>query len=251
MDVAATPTEHASSPSGQSAAPLPVKTVALGLSIGNRPILHDINLEVPSGQTVALLGANGAGKSTLLKILASLMHPTGGSVELFGHAIGPAANKARALVGLISHQPILYRDLTARENLEFFANLYDVSDPAARATDVLKLVSLLDRADDPVKTLSRGMTQRISIARALVHQPELLLADEPFDGLDAASVGALEGLLGQLRDEVKTVIFTNHDIQSSLRLADRAVVLRRGRIVLDQAADSLDAQAVIERMSAS
>ena len=97
MDVAATPTEHASSPSGQSAAPLPVKTVALGLSIGNRPILHDINLEVPSGQTVALLGANGAGKSTLLKILASLMHPTGGSVELFGHAIGPAANKARAM----------------------------------------------------------------------------------------------------------------------------------------------------------
>jgi heme exporter protein A len=135
--------------------------------------------------------------------------------------------------------------------LEFFAVLYDVPDPAARATDVLKLVSLLDRADDPVKTLSRGMTQRVSIARALVHGPDLLLADEPFDGLDAASVGALEGLLGQLRSEIKTVIFTNHDIQGSLNLADRAVVLQRGRVAIDQPTEGLDVKTVLKVMAAS
>jgi heme exporter protein A len=250
VDATATTAEHDSSTRANDAPPA-VKAVALCLAISNRPILHDIHLTVPPGQTVALLGANGAGKSTLLKLLASLTHPSSGSVELFGHPIGPTANQARSRVGLISHQPILYRDLSARENLEFFAELYDVPDPAARATDVLKLVSLLDRADDPVKTLSRGMTQRVSIARALVHGPDLLLADEPFDGLDAASVGALEGLLGQLRSEIKTVIFTNHDIQGSLNLADRAVVLQRGRVAIDQPTEGLDVKTVLKVMAAS
>src|SRR5581483_6063615 len=123
-----------------------------------------------------ILGVNGAGKTTLLKMLSTLSQPTSGQLNLFGFGLPKHAAKARAKLGLISHQSMLYRDLTARENLELFARLYGVANPRKRATELLEIVGLPTRADDPVKTFSRGMTQRVSIARALVHEPELILA---------------------------------------------------------------------------
>jgi heme exporter protein A len=196
----------------------------------------------------ALLGANGAGKSTLLKILATLIPPTSGELHLLGQPAGGDVAAIRSRIGMIAHQPMLYRDLSARENLAFFGSLYGISKPADRIAELLDMVGLPDRADDPVKTLSRGMTQRIAIARALMHDPQLLLADEPFDGLDAPSSQALEGLLRQLRDQGRTIIVSNHDIGQSLRLTDHVIVLKSGRIVLNTLAAGLDAATVLERM---
>ncbi|MHC4717292.1 MAG: ATP-binding cassette domain-containing protein, partial [Planctomycetota bacterium] len=152
-----------------------VRSSGLFLRLDDRPILSDISLSVPPGRTMALLGANGAGKSTLLHVLATLLAPTRGRLELFGQV---GAARARSRIGLITHQPVLYRDLTARENLLFFGRLYGITDPQERASRMLRLVGMGHRADDAVKTLSRGMTQRVSIARALMHDPDLLLADE-------------------------------------------------------------------------
>jgi ABC-type multidrug transport system ATPase subunit len=149
---------------------------------------------------------------------------------------------------MIAHQPMLYRDLSARENLAFFGNLYGLAKPAARIAELLDMVGLPDRADDPVKTLSRGMTQRIAIARALMHDPQLLLADEPFDGLDAPSSQALEELLRRLRGQGRTLIVSNHDIPQSLRLTDHVIVLKGGRIVLNTLAAGLAPTDVLERM---
>ena len=221
----------------------------VSLLFDTRPALDHVQLTIPEGQMVALLGANGAGKSTLLKVLATLIRPSHGSLTLFGQTIGPNAATVRSRLGMIAHQPILYRDLSAKENLEFFGKLYEVASPAARADELLELVGLAGRAKDPVKTLSRGMTQRVSIARALMHDPDLLLADEPFDGLDAASVRVLETLLGRVRMAGKTVIMANHDIAQSLALADRAVVLHRGRVVIDRPTGELDVQAVLKEMA--
>ena len=220
--------------------PLAVKISQLSLRIDDKHILHNINLDIPQGTTIALMGANGAGKSTLLRILAVLMHPTHGSVELFGVRVGPTVWSVRSQIGLIAHQPILYRDFSLRENLEFFGKLYDVPKPAQRAGELLDLVGLSHRQDDAVKTLSRGMTQRVSIARALMHDPNLLLADEPFNGLDAPSIDAMELLIERLHNEGKTVITSGHDIRQSLRLGDTVVLLRQGQVVLNTPADQLD-----------
>ena len=220
----------------------------MSLRLDDRLILQDINLDIPAGTTVALMGANGAGKSTLLRILAVLTPPTHGSVELFGVRVGPTVWAVRSQIGLIAHQPILYRDFTLRENLEFFGKLYDVPKPADRAGELLDLVGLSHRQDDAVKTLSRGMTQRVSIARALMHDPNLLLADEPFNGLDAPSIDAMELLLERLHNDGKTVIMSGHDICQSLHLGDTVVLLRQGRVVLNTSADKIDEKTLREEI---
>jgi heme ABC exporter ATP-binding subunit CcmA len=211
-----------------------VRTVKLGKTLDERVILRDIDLEIGAGEYVAVLGANGAGKSTLLRILASLMPPSDGHVELFGEPLTRNAVALRRRIGLIGHQSMLYRDLSARENLRFFAALYDLSEPEKHVDRMLRMVGLIDRADDPIKNFSRGMTQRVSIARSLLHDPQLILADEPFAGLDAPSIQSLEGLLQRLSDAGRTIVLVNHDIDQSLRLAERALVLRQGGVVLDQ-----------------
>jgi heme exporter protein A len=218
----------------------PVSALALGKLIDGRPILHDITLDVPAGEFLAILGANGAGKSTLLKVIATLTTASTGQLRLFGQRVTRDSAALRARIGLIGHQSMLYRDLTARENLEFFGRLYGVSNPPARARQLLEVVGLADRANDPVKSFSRGMVQRVAIARALVHDPQLMLADEPFDGLDAPSVAATESLLEHLNSLGKTIILVNHDIPQSLQLARRIVVLRRGTISIDAPARTLD-----------
>ena len=211
-----------------------IAAAALAKRIDERPILRDVSFELKAGEFVAVLGANGSGKSTLLKILATLLPPTAGRLQLFGEPAGPQSHHLRRRIGMIGHEPMLYRDLSARENLEFFGRLYGLAEPAARARQMLECVGLANRSNDAVRTFSRGMVQRVSIARALLHQPDLILADEPFAGLDDPSAEALEQLFEQVHDAGKTIVMVNHDIDQSLRMAGRALVLRGGQIAVDQ-----------------
>ena len=231
-----------------SQAALAIRTESLGREIDGRAILHHIDLNVARGEFVALLGANGAGKSTLLKILAMLVPATSGKLFLFGEACGLEAARLRARIGLIGHGAMLYRDLSPLENLVFFGRLYGVQEPRERARQLLDWLELGRRANDPVKTFSRGMLQRVAIARALMHEPELLLADEPFAGLDAPSMDALSRMLTSLHEEGRTIILTNHDIAQSIGLAHRAVVLRRGRVVIDAPTASMSAAAILREV---
>jgi len=220
---------------GITPAPAPaVELLDLSKSIDDRSILRNINLTIPAGQFLAVLGANGTGKSTLLKILSTLMPPSSGELRLFGQRATASSVELRRNIGLIGHQSMLYRDLSASENLQFFAKLYAAADPIGRARQMLEMIGLSERANDPVKNFSRGMVQRVAIARALLHDPALLLADEPFDGLDAPSIESLEKLLAQLSEAGKTIVMVNHDIDQSLEIADHAIVLRGGEVVLDQ-----------------
>lgn len=222
-----------------------VQAIDLAKSIDGHSILRDVNFKLAAGEFAVLLGGNGAGKSTLLRILATLIPATAGRVELFGELANAMSVNLRRRIGMIAHQSMLYRDLSARENLEFFARLYDVQNPKARASQMLGMIGLSARSEDPVRNFSRGMLQRVAIARALLHNPEILLADEPFTGLDAPSIASVEELLGQLHAACKTIILVNHDIEQSLRLADRALVLRGGKVAIDRPACELRSREVL------
>jgi len=225
-------------------APPCVAAAGVAVRLGDRVILREIDLSLPAGRMIVILGANGAGKSTLLSTLATLTPIAQGTLHLFGQDVSRDGATLRARIGMIGHQPMLYRDLTARENLKFFGDLYQIASAAGRAEQLLERVGLLDRADDPVKTFSRGMTQRVAIARALMHEPDLLLADEPFSGLDLASSEKLEAMLGELRDEGKAIVVAHHDIHHALRFADDVAVLRRGRLALCDRAQHLTAESL-------
>ncbi len=229
---------------------LAVRIAGLCKRYDERWVLREINLNVPAGAYLALLGANGAGKSTLLHTLAMLSPATRGELHLFGASANRPSPALRARIGVIGHQPMLYRDLSALENLVFFGKLYSVPNPTRRAESLLERVGLADRAAGVVKTFSRGMVQRLSIARALMHAPDLLLADEPFSGLDVPSVAAVSNLLSELHADGKTVILTNHDVRQSLELAQRVVVLRRGGIVSNRAVRETDADEVTREVIA-
>ncbi len=248
----ATPSQvRAESTAGEPRAAVLAAVATRGLckSIDTRSILRDIELTIAPGECVTILGANGAGKSTLIKLLATLTPPTTGSIEILGCCARRHPADARARLGLIAHQAMLYRDLSALENLIFFGRLYNVADPTARARQLLKVVGLLERANDPVKGFSRGMTQRVAIARALVHDPAVLLADEPFAGLDAASSAGLERLIAQLHQRGKTILLVNHDIAQSLRISTRTIILREGRIAQDRSSSELDATAALAEVN--
>lgn len=229
----------------------PIRADALGKTIDGRPILQDITFRISSGEYTALLGANGAGKSTLLKVIATLTTASSGELRLFGSLVDRESAALRAKIGLVAHQSMLYRDLSARENLEFFGKLYGIAEPKQRAALLLDVIGLASRGNDPIKSFSRGMVQRVAIARALVHDPALILADEPFDGLDAPSVAATEELLAHLNKNGKTILLVNHDIRQSLRIARRALVLKKGRIVIDAATETLTNDAVMAEVGAS
>jgi len=227
-----------------------VRCQRLSKSIDDRSVLREIDLQVGAGSYLALLGANGAGKSTLLKIVATLIPATSGEIELFGNPLSHNSASVRARIGFIAHQSMLYRDLSTRENLEFYAGLYSLKNARARVRRMLEMVGLSGRANDPVKTFSRGMVQRAAIARALLHDPDLILADEPFSGLDAPSIESLERFFSELHVAGKTIILVNHDIDQSLRLAERAIVLRGGRIAVDSPTYRLYPREVLSEVSA-
>jgi heme exporter protein A len=202
--------------------------------------LRGIDLDIRPGEFVTIVGPNGAGKTTLLRILATLSRPTHGHVSIAGHALPKGADDARRQIGLLSHQPLLYGDLTAEENLRFFGKMYDVPQLEARILELLDRVELIDRRQDRARTFSRGMQQRLAIARALLHNPAVMLLDEPFTGLDPRSSDRLEEMLHVLRDGKRTVMMTIHDLERGWAMCDRALVLARGKIVYEARTADVD-----------
>jgi ABC-type multidrug transport system ATPase subunit len=198
---------------------------------GRRRALSRVSFAAPRGTVLGLLGPNGAGKSTMLAILATLQRPTSGHVRYGSYTAFEHGAPLRASIGVLGHDLFLYPELTARENLAFFAALGGVADARAAAAASLERAGLTDRADDQVGSFSRGMRQRVALERALIHRPRLALLDEPFTGLDDASTGVLVRRLRDLRDEGAIVILATHDLDLAEGLLDHAVFLRDGRVV--------------------
>ncbi len=220
-----------------------IEAVKVSKVFGLRPALRGIDLSVGEGEFVTLFGPNGAGKTTFLRIVATLSKPTGGRVTVAGWELPRQAAAARSLLGVASHQPLLYGNLTAEENLRFYARLYalDGRGREARIAAVLRTVGLHRRATDLVRTFSRGMQQRLAIARAILHDPPILLLDEPYTGLDRAAAATLDGVLGEVTARGRTVLMTTHDIRRGLALADRVAILAKGRIAYEASRAGLDA----------
>jgi len=197
---------------------------------GAKTVLRGLDFEVAEGEFVALLGPNGAGKTTFLRILASLSRPTMGVVRLASYHLPGQAAQVRLKLGVLSHQPLLYGDLTGEENLRFYGRMYGVEDLDARIAEVLKLVGLSARRRDVVRTYSRGMQQRLAIGRAVIHDPQVLLLDEPYTGLDQDASEMLDEILRLVAAQGRTVVMTSHDLARAAGLAERFDVLSRGVI---------------------
>jgi heme ABC exporter ATP-binding subunit CcmA len=218
-----------------------IETHALVKAYDLLPVLRRLDLVISRGEFVALLGPNGSGKSTLIRLLAALSKPTAGTIHIGGWQLPREAHAVRAQIGLVSHKPLLYDNLTARENLRFFGRLYNLPDTSDRIADLLARVGLGKRGDDLVRTYSRGMQQRLSIARALLHRPDVLLLDEPYTGLDQDASLTLDGLLQEAQRGGHTVLMATHQIDRATRLASRIIILSRGVIGYDAPADAQDA----------
>jgi len=199
-------------------------------AFGLKPVLRGLDLHLEPGEFVALLGPNGAGKTTLLRILASLARPSLGEVRLAGHRLPGDAAAVRRILGVVSHQPLLYGDLTAEENLRFYARMYGVPQANRRIDEVLTIVGLDRRRRDRVREYSRGMQQRLAIGRAVLHDPQILLFDEPHTGLDQEASAMLDGVLKQVAGEGRTVLMTSHDLLRATDLASRIDILSGGVI---------------------
>jgi len=197
----------------------------VGRAYGERTALAGVTLTLEPGRTLAVFGANGAGKTTLLRILATLLRPHAGRARVLGRDLPAEGWAVRGRVGLLAHDPLLYRELSARENLEFHAQLHGVA--LERVEALLDQVGLRARADEPVRTLSRGMAQRVAICRASLHEPELLLLDEPLANLDPGAAEAVEPLIGRNAGPARVVI--SHDVEHGLSEADLVLGLRKGR----------------------
>jgi heme exporter protein A len=210
---------------------------------GERTALQRVSVTVPTGATLAVLGQNGAGKSTLLRILATLLRPHDGDVFVLGKRLPRDGYAVRGRIGLLAHEPLLYRDLNGRENLRYHARLHGVE--AERVEEVLRAVAMQERAEEPVRTLSQGMVQRLAVARAVLHRPALLLLDEPRANLDPAASALVEPLIG--RATGVTRVLTSHDPRAALAEADLVLALKSGRPVFVGAPAELD-QAGLEEL---
>lgn len=214
---------------------------------GRKPILRGVDLSVGAGEVVALLGANGAGKTTLLRAISGLSKPDRGDIELGGASFKIAGHELRRYIGLVSHASLLYDNLSAPENLHFFARLYDMQEPAERIEWTLRSVDLWHRRRDLVRTYSRGMVQRLSIARAILHDPPVLLLDEPDTGLDQESAEMLHGLIRKLGAGQRAILLTTHNLERALAWADRIALLVDGRIVYGEATANLSGETLRRR----
>jgi len=219
----------------------PIVAEGLRRDFGAAPVLAGLDLTVDAGELVVLLGANGAGKTTLLRVLATLLRPSGGSLRIFGEDASRRPPAARRRLGHAGHESACYPDLTGQENLQFYAELHGVPDPAGRIAHLLRWAGLEGEARRPVRVYSRGMAQRLALARALLHGPELLLLDEPFSGLDPAGTTRLQTLLAELRLSGHAIVLSTHDIERVAPVATRVAILHRGRIawMQDGAADAV------------
>ena len=199
-------------------------------SFDNRQVLRGISLEVPEGAFISLAGGNGAGKTTLMKILAKLMKPDTGSIAVFGTDIWGDSDAARRHIGFLSHQILMYNELNALENLRFTARLFGLKDYHSRIESVLKKLHLFHRQYDPVKTYSRGMQQRLALARAILHDPDILLLDEPFSGLDESGIDIFTEYIESFRTNNKSAILVSHNVEIGYHLSDELYILHRGEI---------------------
>jgi len=211
--------------------PSAVRTDDVTKVYGRVTAVDGISFAVESGETVGLFGPNGAGKSTLLRMLAGLSRPTSGTITLGGAKLVPGDHAVHRTVGVVTHESMLYDDLSARENLRFHADLHGVADPAARCEAVLDAVNLSGRASQYPGAFSHGLRKRLSLARALLHRPDVLLLDEPYAGLDQRSVADLAAILDGFDD--RTVLLTTHDLDRGVGRCDRALVVDRGRLRAD------------------
>ena len=202
--------------------------------------LRGLDLDVAEGECVAIVGPNGAGKTTLLRIIAGLSRPTRGSVHVAGLDLARAADPIRRRVGFLSHRPLLYGDLSAEENLRFYGSMYDVANLDVRIGELLAQVGLASRRHDLVRAYSRGMRQRLAIARALLHNPPVLLLDEPYTGLDQQATEMLNALLRKVGPTSRTVLLTTHNLEQGLRLSRRSAILVNGQIRYQMAEKNWD-----------
>jgi heme exporter protein A len=217
-----------------------VEVEGLARHYGEREALSRVSLSLQSGETLVVFGPNGAGKTTLLRVLATLLRPHAGRVSVLGSQLPGEAWAVRGRIGLLGHEPLLYRELTARENLRFHARLHDVA--AARVEELLAAVQMSERADEPLRTLSRGMVQRVSVARAVLHDPELLLLDEPRSNLDPAAVELVDPLIGSASG--RTRVICSHDPGGGLAEADVVLGLRAGEQALLADAHAVEAEQI-------
>lgn len=211
---------------------------ALEKSYRDWPVLWDLDLTVPWGESLVLFGANGVGKTTLLRILSTSVRPDAGTVRVAGRDLLRQTSEARRRIGVVGHRSFLYEDLTPRENLTYYARLYDVSDREMRVKAALERVGLSSRADHRVRALSNGMQKRAAIARAILHQPDVLLLDEPEAGLDSDSRRMLGELLAEWTAGGRSAILTTHDVDLGLAWGNRAAVLAGGRVTFPSSAAS-------------
>jgi heme exporter protein A len=213
---------------------------------GLKAVLRGLDFSVQPGEFVALLGPNGAGKTTFLRILASLSRPSMGEVSVAGYRLPGQAAAVRARLGVVSHLPLLYGDLTADENLRFYGRMYNLPALDARITEVLEMVGLEKRRRDLVRTFSRGMQQRLAIGRAVLHDPDVVLFDEPYTGLDQDASSMLDDVLRSVAARGRTVVMTSHDLARAEDLATRFDILSRGGIAASTGRDQLDGSNLLD-----
>ncbi len=206
-----------------------MEAAGLGRRFASLRALDDLDLEIHAGESLTIFGPNGAGKTTLVKLLATVLRPTAGRLRLFGEERPPASLRRR--IGVVSHGSFLYGELSAAENLRFYARLFGVAQAEARIDEMLAEVGLAAWKERPARTFSSGMTQRLALARAFLHDPDLLLLDEPYTGLDPQVLGHLQEILVRFHRRGKTIVLTTHDIERGLEVCDRAAILAGGRLV--------------------
>jgi ABC-type multidrug transport system ATPase subunit len=217
-----------------------IEVKGLTKSFGNQHALDGIDLSIEPGKTLAIFGPNGAGKTTLIKILASIMKPSAGEVFINGLSLKDSAELVRSQIGLVSHQIFLYSNLTAYENLLFYSRMYDIADRRQRIHQVVSMLGMQPRLYDRIGTLSRGMQQRFSIARCLLHKPSIILLDEPETGLDQQAISMLWSALREDDPAKRTIVFTSHSLERGLNTCDNLIILNRGKITHQQPSKDLE-----------
>jgi heme exporter protein A len=228
---------------------LAVKAESVVKNFGETAVLRGLDLELPPGEVTVLLGTNGAGKSTLLRILAMLTQADSGNILVHGIEIAENGPAARALTGSVLHSPMLYADMSVRENLMFFAGMYRLGNVDELIESTSAQVGIKPRLDHRVRTLSHGFQKRVALARALMHEPQLLLLDEPESGLDSGSVSRLDQIIDDYRSSGRTVVMTTHIVEHALEIADRAVVLNGGAVGLNSTNPSADKEKILAAYS--